>query len=540
MLDQEESATSRTPLLQTSNSDSTPRNVYTYGTETGDSATEQQQQHSLRRVADSLPLNVWIIATIEACERFAFFGMAAPLQNYVQNSRDDPLRPGGIGLGQAYATIVNLSFIMWCFVTPVVGAVVAEQYLGRLRTVTYASLVYICGLSVLVVSSLPLAHDRGLSFSGMFLSLFLIGIGTGGIKTNVNSLIAEQYTGPKKAVQVLKSGEKVLVDKDLTLQRIFTTFFIYVNIGSVTSMVTTPVEKYYGFTAAFALPLVVFFVGLVIILASKDRYVSHPPDKSLLFNAGRVLWIALKNRGHFHHASPSHQDEADPAERLPWDDVFVDDIRKTLVASKVFVLYPFFWAAYSQYLTNFVSQAATMETHGIPNDIMTAIDPVSVLILLPTLDRIIFPFVRKLGASLLAADRVRLGFIICGIAMLYAAFVQHMIYLSPPCYNHPRSLDCFDGKVPNSISVFWQAPSYLFIALAECFAAVAGVEYAYAAAPKSMKSIVIALYMSSASVGAILAMTVSPLTVDPELPWMYVTLGMGVLVAGGVLCIVPV
>jgi POT family proton-dependent oligopeptide transporter len=305
-------------------------------------------------------------------------------------------------------------------------------------------------------------------------------------------------------------------------------------------MVTTPIEKYYGFTAAFALPLVVFFVGLVIILASKDRYVSHPPDKSLLFNAARVLWIALKNRGNFDYARPSFQDEEDPAERLPWDDKFVDDIHNTLVASKVFALYPFFWAAYAQYLTNFISQAATMETHGIPNDIMTVIDPVAVLILLPTLDRVIFPFLRKLGLALVPADRVKLGFVLCGIAMLYAALVQRMIYLAPPCYDHPRSLDCLDGKMPNAISVFWQAPAYMFIAAAEAFAAVAGIEYAYAAAPKSMKSIVIALYMSSASVGAILAMTVSPLTVDPKLPWMYGTLGMGVLLAGAVLWIVPV
>lgn len=109
MLDQEESATSRTPLLNSSTGDSASQNVYTYGTENGDSATDQQDQslHGLRRVADSLPLNVWIIATIEACERFAFFGMAAPLQNYVQNPRDDPLRPGGIG-----------AFIVLCFGFP--------------------------------------------------------------------------------------------------------------------------------------------------------------------------------------------------------------------------------------------------------------------------------------------------------------------------------------------------------------------------------------------------------------------------------------
>lgn len=326
----------------------------------------------------------------------------------------------------------------------------------------------------------------------------------------------------------------------LEVCRIFTTFFIYVNIGSLVSGVTTQIEKQYGFTAAFALPLLVFAVGLAIILASKHRYVSHAPDKSLLFNASRVLWIALRNRGSFDHARPSFQDEQNLAERFPWDETFVDDMHNTLAACKVFVLYPFFWAAYSQYLTNFISQAATMETHGVPNDIMVAIDPVAVLILLPTLDRLVFPFLRTLGATLAAADRVKLGFVLCGVAMLYAALLQHIIYLSPPCFDHPRASDCLDGSTPNNISVFWQTPAYLLIALAEAFAAVAGVEYAYAAAPKAMKSIVIALYMSSAAVGAILAMTVSPLTLDPMLPWMYVTLGSGVLIASAVLWVARV
>ena len=51
----------------------------------------------LRRVADSLPPSIWIITVIEMCERFAYLGIAGPLQNYVQNASDDPLRPGGLG-----------------------------------------------------------------------------------------------------------------------------------------------------------------------------------------------------------------------------------------------------------------------------------------------------------------------------------------------------------------------------------------------------------------------------------------------------------
>jgi proton-dependent oligopeptide transporter, POT family len=115
--------------------------------------------------------------------------------------------------------MVNQGFILWCYVTPVLGAIVAEQYIGRVKTIIYSSSVYLCGLAILFLSSLSIAQDMGVSLPGLLVSLFLIGIGTGGIQTNVSSLIAEQYTGPKEFKRVLRSGEEVIVDRDLTLQR---------------------------------------------------------------------------------------------------------------------------------------------------------------------------------------------------------------------------------------------------------------------------------------------------------------------------------
>ncbi|KAL4770168.1 hypothetical protein BDW60DRAFT_209353 [Aspergillus nidulans var. acristatus] len=124
------------------------------------SATVATKTHdNLRRTADSLPLSVWLIATIELCERFAYFGIVGTMQNYIQNSRNDPLRPNGIGLGQSYATTINLGFMVWCSIAPTIGVVAAEQYFGRLRTIIYSSTIYICGLANLFLSSLPVAQD---------------------------------------------------------------------------------------------------------------------------------------------------------------------------------------------------------------------------------------------------------------------------------------------------------------------------------------------------------------------------------------------
>nr|B8NI27.1 RecName: Full=Peptide transporter imqJ; AltName: Full=Imizoquin biosynthesis cluster protein J [Aspergillus flavus NRRL3357] len=305
--------------------------------------------------------------------------------------------------------MVNQAFMLWCYITPVLGAVVAEQYIGRVKTIIFSSSVYLCGLVTLFLSSLPTAYAMGISLPGLLVSLFLIGIGTGGIKTNVSSLIAEQYTGPKESRRILKSGEEVIVDRDLTIQRIFTTFFLYINIGSFSPLLITIIEKEYGFSAAFSLSAITFSIGFIIVLVSRHLYISRDPDSSIIFNACKAFWIAIKHKGNLDYARPSYQTEQAATRRLSWDDSFIDDLRRAIASCKIFILYPIYWAAYSQFLTNFISQAATMETHGVPNDIMTNIDPITVLILLPVLDRIVFPFLRRQGVPVRHVDRITIG-----------------------------------------------------------------------------------------------------------------------------------
>lgn len=78
-------ASAQTPLLPST-------------TDTPSSATPHEADGRLLcRVADRLPATGWMIATIELCERFAFFGVVGPMQNYIQNAPGDASRPGGLG-----------------------------------------------------------------------------------------------------------------------------------------------------------------------------------------------------------------------------------------------------------------------------------------------------------------------------------------------------------------------------------------------------------------------------------------------------------
>jgi POT family proton-dependent oligopeptide transporter len=299
------------------------------------------------------------------------------------------------------------------------------------------------------------------------------------------------------------------------------------------------IEQKLGFSAAFALPTVVFFIGFVTILAGRNQYVSREPDSCIILNACQALWIAMKHKGNLDWARPIYHVEGGSVRRIPWDDSFIVDLKSALSACKIFLLYPFYWAAYSQFLTNFVSQAATMETYGIPNDIMTNINPITTIVLLPILDRAVFPYLRKLGMPVRHVDRITVGFLLSSLSMLYAAIIQRTIYTAPPCYDHPRSPDCMDGEVPNEVSVFLQVPAYVLLAISEILASIAGIEYAYAKAPKSMKSIVMAAYLSTVSVGVLIAAGVSPLTTDPKLTWMYSVIGIETFVVAAILFLFP-
>lgn len=224
-------------------------------------------QYGLRKSADTLPSTVWYLATIELCERFAFFGVLGPMQNYIQHSSDEPLQSGGLGklrktlrqlytelkteikgLGQNYATIINQGFMVWCYTTPILGAITAESYLGRVKTIEYTSIIYSCGLLTLVLSSLPIASDHGASLWGLLLSLFLIGIGAGGMKSNVGPLLAEQYVDANPANRIARSGQPVIIDRDLTMRR-----FVSFHSDTIVVRVLNHTE---GYLLLFPCPLI--------------------------------------------------------------------------------------------------------------------------------------------------------------------------------------------------------------------------------------------------------------------------------------------
>jgi POT family proton-dependent oligopeptide transporter len=163
--------------------------------------------------------------------------------------------PGALGKGQAVATALGNFFKFWAYASTIIGAIVADQYLGKFKAILAAAAVYIVGLVILVATSTPSAIQSGAGFGGLIAAMITIGLGTGGIKANVTPMCAEQYQNARPVLKTLKTGEKVVVDPELTVQKLFMWFYWVVNVGALSPLITVNVEAHHSFWLAYLIPL---------------------------------------------------------------------------------------------------------------------------------------------------------------------------------------------------------------------------------------------------------------------------------------------
>ncbi|KAJ1923155.1 hypothetical protein IWQ60_006057 [Tieghemiomyces parasiticus] len=134
--------------------------------------------------AGPVPSQAWLIVVTELCERFTYYGASLMFQLYMLRE---------LGLNQAAATAVNRGFSFFCYFTTILGAVIADQYLGKYRTILIFAALYAIGLGILTLSATPASIAGGWGLPGFLLGCYVfMGLGTGGMKANVSAFVAEQ------------------------------------------------------------------------------------------------------------------------------------------------------------------------------------------------------------------------------------------------------------------------------------------------------------------------------------------------------------
>jgi POT family proton-dependent oligopeptide transporter len=180
--------------------------------------------------------------------------------------------------------------------------------------------------------------------------------------------------------------------------------------------------------------------------------------------------------------------------------------------------------------------AAAMTLKGTPNDLIQNLNPISIIILIPIFDYFIYPFLRKKGINFSPIKRITAGFYVAALAMLYAAILQKYLFERSPCHDNEPS-ECYTpGDKPQP----WPAPlnvwivsgPYILVGIAEIFASVTSLEYAFTKAPKRMKSVVVAFAQFQTAVSSALNFALTPVNVEPRFTWLFGSFAITAVVIG--------
>ncbi|RUO98545.1 hypothetical protein BC936DRAFT_140771 [Jimgerdemannia flammicorona] len=103
-----------------------PDNHFTHPQSTSD------QWETLHQVADDIPVSAWLVVVIEFCERFTYYGLSGPFQNYIPIHPTIPLRLRvHLGIGQVTAAALTTFFRFFCYLTPIAGAIIGTDQLSN-------------------------------------------------------------------------------------------------------------------------------------------------------------------------------------------------------------------------------------------------------------------------------------------------------------------------------------------------------------------------------------------------------------------------
>ncbi|KAI0024011.1 POT family protein [Xylariomycetidae sp. FL0641] len=545
----------------------------------GEEYPNKHELETLRRVKGHIPWIVYTIAFIELCERFAYYGTTAVFTNFIQQplppgsttgSAGTYGQPGALGQGQQASTGLITFNTFWAYLMPLVGGYLSDTYWGKYKTIHAGIVMATIGHILIIVSAIPAMIKNPSGALGVFsLGLIFFGIGVGFFKANISPMIAEQYEAghPRATIKVLKSGERVIQDPVATIAVIYMRYYFFINVGSLTGQISMVyAEKYVGFWLSFTLPTILFVLSPMVLIAFNKKYVKNPPTGSVIGKFFSMLRLGMKGRwsanpvrlyhsitepGFFERIKPSNIPEAQRPAWMTFDDSWVDQVRRGVKACQVFLLFPIYWLPYSQLNSNLISQAATLELNGVPNDIINNLDPIALLIFIPLFDKFFYPALRRVNINLTPIKKITIGFAFGTVAMVVAAIIQHYIYMKSPCRpisGYGYVADCKsvilaerglpeDSPLPESeykpdLTVWVQAPAYITIAFSEIFASITGLEYAFTKAPKNMRGFITGVFWFAQAFSAALGQAFVPMALDPLLVWLYTTLAIIAALAG--------
>ncbi|KAF1871804.1 hypothetical protein Lal_00020599 [Lupinus albus] len=467
----------------------------------------------------------YFILVYRGLERFAYYGVAANLVNYMTTQLNKDVT-------SSISNVNNWSGSAW--IASFLGAYMADSFLGRFWTITFSLIIYAIGFVLLALTtslrSLRPTCKNGicnkatnLQLTLFYLSLYTITIGSGAVKPNMSAFGADQFDD--------------FNPKDKKLKVSFFNWWSFNN--SFGTLVATLVVVYiqerfgwglgYGLSAfGFLLSLVTFFLGTpiyrhkarktrsitldfirVMVVAFRNRKLQLPNSPSELHEFELHHYINSGSRQichtpHFRFLDKAAIKESKVDVSNPLCTVTqVEGTKLVVRMSQIWLLMLIpsnFWAVE---VTIFVKQGTTLERNlgpnfHIPAASLWSIVVITMLISLPIYDHYFIPFMRQRtgnhrGITLLQRVGAGIAIQIIAIAITCAVEMHRMHVIRMQHVVGPEEI------VP--MSIFWLLPQHVLLGISDTFLVTGLHEFFYDQSPEEMKCLGTTFYTSIVAAG---------------------------------------
>ncbi|VDO88583.1 unnamed protein product [Heligmosomoides polygyrus] len=512
-------------------------------------------------IARRWPKQTLCILGNELCERFCYYGMRTVLTLYLMTV---------LMFSSDTATAVYHAFACVAYTSPILGSIIADGYIGKYWTILSISCLYAFGQALLSFTAIFPPQTFVHPYLDL-LSIFLVGLSTGGIKPCVPAFGADQF--PKNETRMISL--------------FFGFFYVVTNCGSLVSTFITPIFRVQScfdaetcFPLAFGVPAALMVVSIVVFITGTPLYIMSPPKENVIASVFYVVFVTIKKKFTSHenvnhwldHAMEGHNcDSDDRCQDLFlsfFQEKLIEDVKALFRVLVLFIPIPMFYALWEQQGSRWIVQATKMDGEvtswlTIYPDQVHVVNPLMIIILVPVFQMVIYPNLQKIGACPTLLQRIGLGGFLAAVAFIISGFVQLKIDQTMPdtpnathafvsiINSFPNSSCNFTVEVDghetrtieansvrksivfsntricytdgfylltanvhviapeNTVSILWQLPAVVVITVAEILLSVSGPEFAYQEASKELKSVVQAVWLLNQSIGNIIILIVS-------------------------------
>ncbi|MGH0178758.1 UNVERIFIED_CONTAM: hypothetical protein FKN15_078321, partial [Acipenser sinensis] len=363
------------------------------------------------------------------------------------------------------ATSIYHTFVALCYLTPILGAIVADSWLGKFKTIIYLSIVYTLGQVIMAISTIHDLTDTDrdgtpnnltLHIALSMVGLILIALGTGGIKPCVAAFGGDQFEDHQTANPIL----------------------IIILVPIVNGVVYPLIEKCkLNFTPLRKMTIGMLLAALAFIVAALvqikidgtlPKFPSAGTCQMKVLNLGDATVHVNVSGVHFSADSFKLNDTKQKPEEGNNAIRFVNALKNITLLIK----------------------AGSKELGHIPPFTSSG------YALLPEGESV---FVFSYNDILERTCKVSKSF---GFGSYYTVVIQNLNCES----QQVATLTYIEDIQPNTIHMAWQIPQYFLMTVGEVVFSVTGLEFSYSQAPSNMKSVLQAGWLLTVAVGNIIVL----------------------------------